>query len=173
MSRTSKADWAALVPWEGIQGKPPFTYGPNGNITISDVQGLQAALDSKQSGGGLARVAYSGNYADLNNKPPFGSAAFADVDNFQLALTAKQLQTGEVTLVSGQQDYDVLFSVDMASVPKVYLQVLMADVGGEMFSAVLQEDVLTVTGFTLWLSGVPSLSTGKVRWRATTEMTPA
>ena len=173
MSKVSKADWAALVPWDGIQGKPPFADGPNGHITIPDVEGLQAALDSKQPAGGLARVAYTGNYNDLNNKPAFGSAAFADVSNFQLALTAKQLQTGEVTLVASTQSYAVLFSEDMASVPKVYLQVIMADSSGELFSAVIQEDLLSVSGFTLWLSGVPSLSTGKVRWRATTETTPA
>ena len=173
MSKATKADWAALVPWSGIQDPPDFLAGPNGNITIADVRGLQSALDSKQSAGGLARVAYTGSYTDLNNRPPFGSAAFANVDNFQMALTAGQLQTGEVALVIGQQDYAVLFSQDMNSIPKVYLQVLMADVGGEMFSAIIQEDVLSVTGFTLWLSGVPSMATGKVRWRATTEVTPA
>lgn len=173
MSKVSKADWAALVPWEGIQNKPPFAEGPNGDITISDVKGLQVALDSKQPAGGLARVAYTGNYNDLNNRPALGSAAFADVSNFQPALTANRFQTGEVTLASGTQSYAVLFSENMESIPKVYLQVLMANSSGELFSAVIQENLLSVSGFTLWLSGVPSISTGKVRWRATTETTPA
>ncbi len=172
MSKVSKSDWAALVPWTGVQDKPAFLEGPDGNIQISDVEGLQAALDSKQNTGGLAKVAYSGSYKDLHDTPPFGSAAFADVSDFVSAPKANALQTGVVNLVAGTQNYAVLFSVSMSSIPKVYLQVLMADTGGEMFSAVLQEDVLTVTGFTLWLSGVPSLSTGKVRWRATTEVTP-
>lgn len=173
MSSTSKADWAALVPWQGVQNKPAFLDGPEGNITIADVQGLQAALDSKQSKSGLAKVAYTGSYKDLNNTPAFGSAAFANVSDFQRALTPQQLQTGEITLVAGTQVYAGSFSVDMGSIPKIYLQVLMADSSGELFSAVLQEDLLTVSGFSFWLTGVPSLSTGKVRWRATTEDTPA
>lgn len=88
MSKATRADWAAQVPWSGIQDKPPFLDGPDGQIQISDVEGLSAALASKQPLGGLARVAYTGNYNDLSSLPPLGSAAYADVSNF---ITPNQL----------------------------------------------------------------------------------
>lgn len=80
--RVREAQFAATVPWNGILGKPTFVDGPAGNITIDDVQGLRAALAGKQPAGGLARVATTGNYNDLNNKPMLGSAAYVDVSNF-------------------------------------------------------------------------------------------
>ena len=88
--RVREAQWAAQAPWNGIQDKPAFLDGPDGDIQISDVQGLQAALNSKQSAGGLARVAYTGHYNDLTGKPALGSAAYADVSNF---ITPAQLAT--------------------------------------------------------------------------------
>lgn len=89
MSWAQRADWAAQTPWDGIQGKPPFAEGPNGSITMADVQGLLAALAGKLDRGGLAKVATTGNYHDLLNKPALGSAAFASVDDF---LTAADLE---------------------------------------------------------------------------------
>lgn len=80
--RVREAQFAATVPWDGILGKPATFDGPDGVITIDDVQGLRQALAGKQPAGGLARVATTGNYNDLNNKPALGSAAFVDVSNF-------------------------------------------------------------------------------------------
>lgn len=83
--RVRESNWAAQVPWSGIQNKPAFADGPSGNITIPDVAGLTAALAGKVPVGSLARVATSGNYNDLNNRPVLGSAAFADASDFALA----------------------------------------------------------------------------------------
>lgn len=80
--RVREANWAAQVPWDGIQGKPEFLDGPDGDITISDVRGLTEALASKASSGSFARVAFTGNYNDLTSLPALGSAAFVNVDNF-------------------------------------------------------------------------------------------
>lgn len=70
------------MPWSGIQGKPAFLDGPDGDITIPDVRGLTEALASKATSGSFARVAFTGAYNDLTGRPVFGSAAFANVDNF-------------------------------------------------------------------------------------------
>ncbi len=172
MSRVSRADWAPPTKWQDIPDKPAFADGPDGNITISDVQGLANALAAKQSTAGLAKVATTGKYADLINKPAFGSAAFADVSDFSSAPTPETLQVGEVTFSIGQQSYSVVFSVNMNAVPKVKFQPMMADANGEIFYPIIQENTLTVAGFTFFLSGVPSLATGKMGWTARVENTP-
>ena len=172
MSKSNRADWAASVPWAGITDKPAFIDGPNGSITIDDVEGLRAILADKQNINGLATVAYTGQYADLLGKPTFGSAAFANVTDFEPAPVARTLQTGEVDLVSGQQSYAVVFTTLMNDVPKVYLQMALADGTGEFFTASVEQDTLTADGFTFWLSGVPSVSAGKCRYRAIVETQP-
>ena len=88
--RVRESQWAAQVPWSGIQGLPPFLDGPEGSITISDVEGLSEALASKVNGAALMRLAYTAQWADIIGKPAFGSAAFANVDNF---ITPSQLTT--------------------------------------------------------------------------------
>ncbi len=172
MSKSNRADWAAQVPWDGITDKPLFLDGPNGAITIDDVEGLRAALANKQNTTGLARVAYTGQYSDLLNKPLLGSAAFANVSDFQAAYTARTLQTGAVPFVAGQQSYAVAFTRTMNAIPKVYLQVEIDSDAGELFSATVENDTLTATGFTFWLSGVPNVSAGKCRYRAIIEEQP-
>lgn len=104
--RVREAQWAAQVPWNGIQDKPTFLDGPDGQILISDVKGLQAALAAKQDRGGLARVAYTGNYADLNGKPVFGSAAFTDVSQYARAYTGR-IVTGTTDTITGNDYYIV------------------------------------------------------------------
>ena len=170
--KANRADWAAQVPWNGISDKPAVFDGPNGNITIDDVDGLRAALASKQNTTGLARVAYTGNYADLVGKPDFGSAAFANVTDFVMAPTARTLQVGEVAFVSGQQEYTVTFTRTMDAVPKVRTQVFMADDNGQLFFAVIPKDTLTTTGFKFVLSGVPTLSTGSLEYEAVVQSQP-
>jgi hypothetical protein len=170
--RVSRADWAALAPWEGIQGKPPFLEGPDGQITISDVQGLQAALAARALISQLARVAFTGNYSDLNNPPHFGSAAFVDIGYFLVAWTAKTLQIGSVPMVSGTQKYSVVFTQAMNAVPKIRLQVFMADDNGELIFATVTRDSVTTTGFSFWLSSAPSASTGEIEYEAVVQDQP-
>jgi hypothetical protein len=172
MSRVSRADWAPPTKWADIPDKPPFADGPGGNITIDDVQGLVAALAGKQNAGGLARVATTGSYTDLNSTPAFGSAAFANVSDFAPAPVARQLQVGSVPFVATQQKYSVVFSVTMDDVPKVKTQVFMADDNGELFSAVIPDDSLTSTGFSFFLTGAPSGATGRLEYTARVESTP-
>lgn len=171
--RVSRADWAALVPWAGVQDKPSFLDGPDGNIQISDVQGLAAALAARALIAQLAKVAFTGNYNDLNNLPVFGSAAFVDISYFLVAWTAKTQQMGQEPLVAGQQSYDIVFTATMDEAPKVYAQVMMTDGTGELFFAVTQRDMITATGLRIWLSGVPSVSAGFIQWKAQVENQPS
>ncbi len=166
--RVREATWAAQVPWSGVQDRPASLDDPNG-IPISAVDGLQQALDSKANKGSIpSTIAWT----NVTGKPDFGSAAYVNVDAFVAAPTAKTLQTGLVDLVATQQSYAVVFTATMKAVPKIYLQYQMADGSGDMLFTALQADSVTTTGFTFWLSGAPTLSTGKVRYRAIVEDQP-
>jgi hypothetical protein len=172
MARVREAAWAALAPWTGIQGKPPFLNGPDGNIQISDVEGLTEALAIRPRRSDFARVAFTGRYSDLLGLPHFGSAAFVDVSYFQVAYTAKTLQVGSVPFVAGTQKYAVVFTTTMNAVPKVKTQCFMADDNGENFFATIPDDSLSVAGFSFWLNGVPTGSTGRLAYRAVVESQP-
>lgn len=169
--RVREAEWCAMVPWRGIQDKPAFLDNPDGQITIDDVEGLREALANRPDLD-LARVAYTGNYNDLTNLPALGSAAFAEVSDFLSAPTLATFETGEVAFVASQQSYVVTFTAVKQAIPKIYTQVLMADDNGEVFFATLAEDSITISGFKFWLNGIPTLSTGKCRWKATVEDNP-
>jgi hypothetical protein len=161
---------AGSIEWTSVKNRPLIPGGP---ITISDVVGLQAALDSNQNKSGLARVAYTGQWNDILGKPAFGSAAFVDVDAFVAAYTGKTLQVGSINLVAGQQSYAVAFTRTMNAVPKVMLQHFMANDSGEIFFCSPQDDSLTADGFTFWLNGVPLTSTGRVQYWAVVQSQPA
>lgn len=165
---TRRAEWAALVPWRGIQGKPAWIDpdNPRPVILIADVVGLQAALNARPLASQLAAVAFSGDYNDLDNLPHFGSAAFVDIDYFQLAPRANNYQIGSVPFVAGQQDYTVVFTTTMLDVPKIETQVFMADDNGEVFFATIADDSLSTTGFKFWLNGVPTTATGRLQYKA-------
>lgn len=174
MAQVRASRWAPLSPWSGIQGKPAFLDGPDGNITIDSVRDLRAALNGKVDKGSLSRLAYTGQWADILGKPTFGSAAFADVDNFIMAATARTLQVGEVPYVAAQQSYAVVFTRTMSAVPKVRLQTFIIDAtSGEMFFAVVQKDSVSTAGFTFWLSGAPTGVTGSCQYEAVVESQPA
>lgn len=76
-------------------------------------------------------------------------------------------QTGSVNLVAGTQSYAVVFSPALTGVPSVVdPEVYMADANGEVMFASVQKDSVTANGFTFWLNGVPTVSTGVVNWTA-------
>ncbi len=175
MSTSDKARFAYIVPWKGITGKPAAFDSPTGKIQISDVNGLQSALDSKLDKGGLAKVATTGQYSDLLGLPVFGSAAFAATTDFQQASSPKTRQLGIGDLVFGVERYEVEFSVPMKAPPKIQLQVMISDGTsvsdgtGDNYYAMVAEDFITTTGFRFKLSNAPAFSTGKVFWLAFVE----
>lgn len=174
---TRRAEWAALVPWAGLQGAPEWVGNLNNPVgrpilLISDVEGLAAALAGIPPDLSLAAVAYSGQYSDLLGAPVLGSAAFANTSLFQLAPLATTLQINSEPLVSGQQDYTVVFTETMENIPKIETQVFMDDDSGEMFHVTVPDDSVTTTGFKFWLNGVPTASAGRVQWRAFIQTQP-
>ena len=86
---------SSSLAWADITGKPA-TFTPSSHThAVSDVSGLQTALDLKQTAGsyaaashthtagqvsGLATVATSGSYADLSNKPTIPAATTSAAD---------------------------------------------------------------------------------------------
>jgi len=52
------------------QDEASYVVGADATPLISQIVGLQAALDAKQDSAGLSSVATSGNYNDLSNRPP-------------------------------------------------------------------------------------------------------
>lgn len=171
--RVSRADWAALVPVSGVQGLQEYIQGPNGKIPISQVINLKNELDARVLISALAKIAFTGNWNDINGKPNFGSAAFVDISYFLVAWTAKTQQMGQEPLVAGQQSYDIVFTETMDEIPKVYSQVMMTDGTGELFFPVTQKDMITETGLRIWLSGVPLVSAGFIQWKAQVENQPS
>jgi len=173
MGQIRQARWAPSVPWSGVYDKPAFLSGPDGTITIADVQGLAAALAALQPRAGLARVAYTGRYSDLSGLPALGSAAYASVSDFTMAPTGKTLQVGSIALVAGQQSYPVVFTRAMSAIPKIRLQHFMATDSDGIFFAAPQDDSITVNGFTFWLNGIPVTSTGRVEYWCQVQDQPA
>lgn len=162
-----RSEWAATTPWSGVQDKPAWADDPDHLlIPIDDVIGLRQALDARALKSSLAKVAFSGDYNDLNHLPHFGTAAFADISDFQSAPRANTYQIGYVDLVAGTQSYTVAFTTTMLAIPKIDLQHFMVDDNGEIFFASVALDSVTTTGFKFWLNGVPSVSSGKVQYRA-------
>lgn len=156
--RVSRADWAALVPWSGVQGKPRFLEGPNGNILIDDVVGLREALDvlspsGSSPGGGTVVV--------------FGSAAFADVKAFQPAWNKRTQQMGQEPIVAGQHVYDIVFTETMNAVPKVYTQISLSDGTSDLLFG--NTDMITADGFRLVVSPAPTAAPGFIQWKAQVE----
>lgn len=69
--KVNSADSADAVPWTGVTGKPS-TFAPDAHAhAITDVTGLQAALDGKQSSGSYALTSDS-RFTD--SRAPTGSA---------------------------------------------------------------------------------------------------
>lgn len=158
--RAERANWAATVPWTGIQDKP--AWATNSVLVISDIQGLRAALDALESPG------------NTNNFDPttLGSAAYVDIGYFQRAWNARTLQLGDVSILLGVQEYPVTFSATMSDIPRIVLQHFMVDSAGEQFYASVLDDSLTVNGFTIRLSGVPVGDGGRIEWTAKVETQP-
>lgn len=166
--RVRQADWAAQVPYTGIQDLPAWlaAIGADG-IQIKDVEGLEAAL------AGLTPDTSPVAWNSITGKPSFGSAAYVPVTAFVAAPTAKTLQLGDVALVMGQQQYTVVFTETMKDVPRTpQLQVAMTDGTSEYLYAVVDGDTLTADGFDFWLNTPPALSTGYVSYRAAIESQP-
>jgi len=156
--KVSRADWAALVPWKGVQGKPDFLLHADGLIHIDDVAGLREILNSLSGGSGAA----AGGSVVV-----FGSAAFADTSYFQPAWTARTQQMGQEPIVAGQQTYDIAFTEAMNDVPKVYTQVSLSDGTSEVLFG--DTDMITNSGFRVVLSAIPSAAPGFIQWKAQVE----
>jgi hypothetical protein len=90
--KAERADWAASAPWSGLQDKPAYLT-PAG-IPYSAVIGAPDIPTPD----GLAKVAYTGKYADLLDKPALGTAAYSPVGDFA---TAEQ---GELADTALQED---------------------------------------------------------------------
>ena len=99
--RVREANWAAQVPYLGIQDFPELLarIAADG-IKIDDVEGLAAALAA--AGGGVGTV----TWASITGKPTFGSGAFANVTDFataaQGALADTALQPADVLGTAGE-----------------------------------------------------------------------
>lgn len=168
-----------MVPWTGIQGTPAFLVAAvrRGGFRVEDIAGLQAYLESPTRIAGLARVAYTGRFSDLlddssNPIGDLGTAAFVNLSYFQRALTAQTYQIGTVPIVTAQQKYNVAFSEEMSALPRIQLQVFMADDAGAMYNAMPTLDSVTTTGFSFWLSTMPAADGGSVQWEAKVQAQP-
>lgn len=76
-------------------------------------------------------------------------------------------QAGSVALVAGQQSYAIVFTTPFATPPAQFAaQVQMDSSSGEAFFVTADDSTLTTTGVTVWLSGLPSASAGKITWQA-------
>lgn len=184
MSRSDRCDWAAQVPWDGVQDKPGLIVALSG-LDAAQMTSLLAIIQSLPSSSGFATVAFTGKYSDLIGRPVLGTAAFADIDSliqsflaeagslYQPLPTAETLQIGSVSFLATQQKYSVAFTTTMEAIPKIQLQVFMADDAGEKLFATITDDSLTADGFDFLLSSVPALSTGRLEYRAVVETQPA
>lgn len=184
MSKADRADWAAQAPWDGIQGKPALVVAL-GTLSENQLSILLSLIAQIPDNAAFARVAFTGKYSDLEGAPVLASAAFADIAalrsmfldaaelQFQPLPTAETLQIGSVDFVATQQKYSVAFTTTMSAVPRVQLQVFMADDAGEKLFATITDDSLTEDGFDFWLDSVPALSTGRLEYRAVVETQPA
>lgn len=90
-------------------------------------------------------------------------------------MSAVNTQSGIVPLVVGQQSYAVIFPTPFTSAPSsIQVDVQMPNSSGEAFFGTVDASSITVTGFTVWLSGVPSSASvgGNVNWLATGSTPP-
>jgi len=159
--RVREANWAAQVPWSGIQDIPAAFRGVGEKLAISDVDGLRAALNSKAGAGS----GFSGRYSDLTGKPVLGSAAYVDVKSFVAAPTDRTYQRGQIDFVAGQQVYPVVFSVEMKAVPDIESDFYISDgTSEEMFYGAAQ--AVDTFGFNFWLNVPPAFSRGWCIWKA-------
>ena len=163
--KVRQAEWAALCPWRGLQGKPTWLEDPTG-IPISGVIGLQEILDGLEPDAGGAV-----HWSEIEGKPTFGSAAFVSTSTLQPAWRATTLQVGAVPVEIGVQDYPVVFTETMADDPMIQLQHFL-DGTGEMFYASVILGSVTPTGFTFRLNAVPSESFGEVQYEAKVQSQP-
>lgn len=76
--------------------------------------------------------------------------------------------TGTVSIVSGQQSYALTFSPAFSVAPIIVPTVEMASSSGEIFYASVDRSSITVSGATVWLSGIPIDGGGVIAWEATT-----
>lgn len=161
MPKATRADWAAQVPYTGIQDFPALLARlAEDGITISDVTGLQAALDALAGGGGGTVT-----WANVTGKPNFGSAAYVSVNAFVAAPVPKTYQSGVIDFVAAQRAYPVVFSPVMKDVPDIDTTNYISDgTSEEMFYNSIQS--ADENGFTLWLNTAPALSRGWCVWRA-------
>lgn len=99
--RVRQADWAAQVPWGGVQDRPAVVLWLADNVSV---ERLEALLAGSSPDGDLAAVAYTGRYSDLLGRPDFGSAAFVSAESFvalaalfgYFAGTAGEIEVNEV-----------------------------------------------------------------------------
>ena len=99
-----------------------------GTQPISSIDGLQLELESKADASELASIAFSGSYADLADKPNFGSAAGANVGDFATAAQGAKADSAvqpaaldtKVDKVAGKglstEDYSTAEKTKLASV---------------------------------------------------------
>src|SRR5688572_9668317 len=124
MSKSTRSDWAASVPWLGIQGRP--SYLRDNGVPVSAIIGLNLP----GNGVTLAPVAFSGRYEDLTGKPSLRSAAFADISYFSRAgamfdIQSPKYQSGSEPLVAATQSYAIVFAEEMDDVPLIDLQLFI------------------------------------------------
>ena len=76
-------------------------------------------------------------------------------------------EEGVVTLVNGQQSYDVVFgTTKISAVTKVWIDVMLNGSSGEVLTGHADQTTLSPTGFTFWLSAAPGASGAKACWKA-------
>lgn len=99
--------------WGSLSGKPT-TFAPASHThVVSDVTGLQGALDGKQPVGSYALTSqlFSGSYTDLTNKPTLFSGAYADLtgkpDLSGYSLKAGDTFTGPLAVNSNARQINV------------------------------------------------------------------
>jgi len=80
-----------------------------------------------------------------------------------------QALQGKIPLVAGQQSYDITFSPNFPALPTgLELSLAMPSDSGEIFSVAAAWNTLSVSGVTVWLSGVPTSASdgGYILWSA-------
>lgn len=80
-----------------------------------------------------------------------------------------EIASGLVSLVAGQQNYNILFAAGFLAAPGfLSIDVQMPNSSGEVFAVSPDLSTLTKDGVTVWLSGVPTAASagGKINWGA-------
>lgn len=72
----------------------------------------------------------------------------------------------KATVIGNQGPYTVTFAPALTGAPSnIELTYQMADDNGDVLTAVLVANTIAASGFTFWLSGVPTV-VGAVKWQA-------